>query len=334
MEKRYQLFISSTFADLQEERKMIMEAALEMDCFPAGMEMFPASNSEQFEYIKGIIDQSDYYVIVIGGRYGSTAEDGISYTEKEFDYAVEKEIPIFAFIRNNIKEIEVKKTDENGRKKKMLDQFRKKVENNRLVTYWDTPYELKSKLFTSLTKGFKMFPRDGWIKGNISTDTELLKQINVLRDENEKLRESLRNEVKEDKEDFNRVENQVIEVETIENIFTICSSAELQITYTTNYDQRIIGESTLVNVLRVIGSRLLYYTRTESIKNYMDENLFEIVDEYEEESDDSVISSYSFDEIKIKLYSLEVIDMVIDEGLEYIGLTQLGKKVYFKTIKY
>ena len=81
MDKRYQVFISSTFADLQEERKEVMEAIINLNCFPAGMEMFPAADIEQFDYIKTIIDESDYYVLVLAGRYGSLAADGKSYTD-------------------------------------------------------------------------------------------------------------------------------------------------------------------------------------------------------------------------------------------------------------
>lgn len=46
MEKRYQVFISSTFEDLKEERKAIIETLLNAKYIPAGMEMFLASNEE------------------------------------------------------------------------------------------------------------------------------------------------------------------------------------------------------------------------------------------------------------------------------------------------
>jgi hypothetical protein len=52
MEKRYQVFISSTFQDLQEERKEVMQALLELDCMPAGMELFPAANEDQWSLIR------------------------------------------------------------------------------------------------------------------------------------------------------------------------------------------------------------------------------------------------------------------------------------------
>ncbi|WP_268844130.1 DUF4062 domain-containing protein [Aeromonas caviae] len=52
MNKRYQVFVSSTFADLQDERSKVIQTLMEMDCIPAGMELFPAMDEEQFEFIK------------------------------------------------------------------------------------------------------------------------------------------------------------------------------------------------------------------------------------------------------------------------------------------
>src|SRR6185295_5102911 len=63
MKKRYQVFVSSTFVDLQEERNEVMQALLELDCIPAGMELFPASNDDQWTLIKNVIDDCDYYIV-------------------------------------------------------------------------------------------------------------------------------------------------------------------------------------------------------------------------------------------------------------------------------
>ncbi len=67
MEKKYQIFVSSTFKDLVEERQSIMRAILDMGHIPSGMEYFSASPLEQFKYISKVIDQCDYYVPIIGG---------------------------------------------------------------------------------------------------------------------------------------------------------------------------------------------------------------------------------------------------------------------------
>ena len=88
MEIRYQVFVSSTFTDLRSERARVAKAILDLGHFPAGMEFFPAIGEEQLNYINSIIDLCDYYVLIVGGRYGSLSPDGISYTEKEYDCAV------------------------------------------------------------------------------------------------------------------------------------------------------------------------------------------------------------------------------------------------------
>lgn len=97
MEKRYQVFVSSTYEDLQEERREVMQALLELDCIPAGMELFPASSEDQWSLIKRVIDDCDYYLLIIAGRYGSTNDKGISYTQMEFEYALSTGKPIIAF---------------------------------------------------------------------------------------------------------------------------------------------------------------------------------------------------------------------------------------------
>lgn len=96
MDKKYQVFVSSTYEDLQEERKAVMEALLQMNCFPVGMEYFNAADDSQWDVITSLIDECDYYVLIVAGRYGSIDEaSGISYTQKEYEYAVKKNILLF-----------------------------------------------------------------------------------------------------------------------------------------------------------------------------------------------------------------------------------------------
>ena len=78
MEKKYQIFISSTFDDLKEERQKVRDAILSMYHFPIGMEMFSAADEEQWNTIKETIDSSDYYVVIIAHRYGSVIDSGIN----------------------------------------------------------------------------------------------------------------------------------------------------------------------------------------------------------------------------------------------------------------
>lgn len=67
VERRHQVFISSTYEDLREERHAVMNALIGLGCMPAGMELFPAADDKQWSLIKEVIDDCDYYVLIVGG---------------------------------------------------------------------------------------------------------------------------------------------------------------------------------------------------------------------------------------------------------------------------
>lgn len=188
--KRYQIFISSTYDDLKDERFAVLESILKLRHIPVGMEQFVAANDEQFNYIKRLIDETDYYILILGNRYGSTAVDGISYTEKEFDYAVSKEVPILAFVHDTPESLPENKSEKTASAKKQLAKFREKVKNNRLVSLfaWDSPISLSREVVVALTNAFNDFPRPGWERVISYDNSELLNQINDLRIENIKLK--------------------------------------------------------------------------------------------------------------------------------------------------
>lgn len=188
MDKRYQIFISSTFSDLKEERNKVMQTIMSLDCIPAGMEMFPAMDEEQFEFIKRIIDDCDYYLLIVGARYGSMDENGVSYTEKEYDYAVSKGIPVIAFLHHDISSLPMNKADLDTELRRKLEAFRKKVEIGRLVKYWKNADDLNAKVAVSLPKTIKMFPRTGWVRANLQSNAESLQEMNELRKELAELR--------------------------------------------------------------------------------------------------------------------------------------------------
>lgn len=191
MEKRYQVFVSSTYVDLKEERQHVTQALMEMDCIPAGMELFPATDEEQWEFIKRVIDDCDYYLLIIGGRYGSTTEEGISYTEKEYDYAVEIGLKVVALLHEKPDNIPIGKSDISPELREKLKSFREKASNNRLIKFWNEPKELPGLVALSLSKTIKMFPAIGWVRATAVSNEELLGELNELRKENNALRSEL-----------------------------------------------------------------------------------------------------------------------------------------------
>jgi hypothetical protein len=193
MNRRYQVFISSTYTDLKEERSVVVENILKLRHIPVGMELFVAANETQFDYIKQVIDDSDYYIIIIGNRYGSTDDDGIGYTEKEFDYAVEKNVPILAFVHSNPGLIPSGKSESTPEAMEKLNNFRNKVKTNRLVSFleWETPEKLVNNVLVALNNAIIDKPRIGWARASEFDETELLAQINTLRMENNALKQQI-----------------------------------------------------------------------------------------------------------------------------------------------
>ena len=215
MDKRYQVFVSSTYADLKEERQKVIQTLMEMDCIPSGMELFPAMDEEQWIFIKKIIDDCDYYLLIIGARYGSLAEDGISYTEKEYDYAIEKGLKVIALIHGDPDSLPVNKTDKDSELAKKLSAFVEKVKKGRLVRFWKTADELQGLVAVNLSKTIKAYPAIGWVRANTIGSSELLNEINILRKENEELRKYKENESKK------VIEKTPHELANFEDIFTV-----------------------------------------------------------------------------------------------------------------
>lgn len=186
MDKRYQVFISSTYTDLKEERKAIIEGLLNAKYIPAGMEMFAASNDEQFKYIKKIIDTCDYYVLIVGARYGSINKStGKSFTEQEYDYAIEKGIPVLTFLHNDPYNLPADKREDD--KKELIERFRAKASTGRMCKMWSNSSELISSVIISLGEEVADNPQKGWTRGNIQDNVELLSQLNELRASKEKV---------------------------------------------------------------------------------------------------------------------------------------------------
>ena len=192
-DKKYQVFISSTYTDLAEERKKILDVLFMADCIPAGMEAFVAADTEQFEVIKKVIDLCDYYVLIIGKRYGSVHPDtGKSYTEMEYDYAIEQGIPVLVFaIDDNVK-LASDKTEADEDKKDKLKKFRTKAMTNRLASIWATPEDLTGKLAISIMKARTEIKRPGWQRAVDFDEASLRREIMELKNENKKLADDLK----------------------------------------------------------------------------------------------------------------------------------------------
>jgi rRNA processing protein Krr1/Pno1 len=191
MDKRYQIFVSSTYSDLKEERESVINELTRVGYIAVGMEQFPATDEEQLEYIQKIIDESDYYVVIIRGKYGSLANDGISFTEKECDYALETKKPVLAFLVKNPGNLRVDETDYDPEKAQKLIAFKKKLEEKRIVKYWEDGSRLVNDIKDSINDIVRRRPGVGWIRGDQALDPKVYKDLEEARRQNKELQEKL-----------------------------------------------------------------------------------------------------------------------------------------------
>lgn len=81
MKRKLQVFVSSTYSDLIDERQAAVAAILKAGHIPAGMELFTAGDKSQMKTIERWIDESDVFMLILGGRYGSIEPTtNLSYT--------------------------------------------------------------------------------------------------------------------------------------------------------------------------------------------------------------------------------------------------------------
>ncbi len=198
-DKIYQFFVSSTYEDLKDERDSIYKAILEMKQIPAGMEYFPALNEEQMAYIKQVIDESDFYVLILQAKYGTIDKTtGISYTEQEYDYAIKQGKKVIALIHENPDDIPQRKVDKTKKLNKMFMAFREKVKIGRIVSFWKNKDELASKLKSSIFQAIDIYSKEpdapiGWVRGDSVISKGAQQEIVALKKENQQLKEQIKN---------------------------------------------------------------------------------------------------------------------------------------------
>ncbi|HET8774397.1 MAG TPA: DUF4062 domain-containing protein, partial [Thermoanaerobaculia bacterium] len=144
----------------------VLDAILKDGHLPAGMELFPALDATAWDVIKRVVDDSDYYVVVVGGMYGSTDRDGVSYTEREYEYARSRGIPVLAFLHRDPAAIPAEKLEPRKGARKKLASFRRELEKRHTCSYWREAHDLRVDVPRSLTQQINLHPGVGWMRAS------------------------------------------------------------------------------------------------------------------------------------------------------------------------
>lgn len=197
MKKKYQIFVSSTFVDLIDERQAAVQAILRAGHIPAGMELFSAGNKSQWDTIKKWIEESDIYVLILGGRYGSIDSDSkLSYTELEYRYAMDLGKPLFALVMHD--EMLDSKTKTIGKEVLELEnqdlyKLFKQLVLSKVCRFFKDETEIKLAILESLIDIQSQYELNGWIKeSELQDNTKFASIIENLQNENTELLKKLK----------------------------------------------------------------------------------------------------------------------------------------------
>jgi hypothetical protein len=190
MNVKYQIFVSSTYEDLRDERNEVIKACLNMGHIPVGMEMFNAADEEQWAVITRTIDQCDYYVVIVAHRYGSTTPEGISFTEKEYDYAAAQGVPVLGFVIDDGAPWPHDRIDKDQAAVEALRGFKSKVKQ-KMVRFWEDKSRLQAHFAISLGTTININPRRGWVPAPEMSDVDVVQALSKLTEENAHLRKEV-----------------------------------------------------------------------------------------------------------------------------------------------
>lgn len=193
MDKKYSVFVSSTYEDLKEHREKVIYSLVENNYFPIAMEFFQASNDNKWERIKKTLKDCDYFILIIGGKYGDIQQDNKSFIELEYDFAIENKIPVNVFVVNSIDELKNKDVDQ-GEKRDSLNKFIKKIQDDKISKSYKSVEDLKSVVINSLNQLTKDNERDGWIRGGGEKTKESPKEESTNKEQINKLLEWIKSE--------------------------------------------------------------------------------------------------------------------------------------------
>lgn len=264
MKKKLQVFISSTYIDLQEERQAAVEAVLSAGHIPAGMELFRAEDVSQMETIKNWIDESDIYLLILGGRYGTLEEKSqLSYTHWEYEYAASKNIPRFAIvITEKALEEKAKNLGSFAIEKEhypKYQEFRSQV-LSKTSKFFDDIKDIKLAILQTLSQYSNDSTLSGWISGKeLPNNDTIFKQIDKLLEENQLLRQKLEKQVilkKEEETIYDlSFEERINNIIKILRLIQLNSTGKLYATLKRNY-----------NFSYPSGSFYVYCSREEAVK--------------------------------------------------------------------
>lgn len=180
LDKRYQVFISTSGKDMQPERMVLSQTLVGMGFFSWGLEQrTPLSTA----FSRRQIDDCDYFLLLVGSQYGEQSVSGVGYMQLEYIYAVTKQKPIIVFMHEDPTSRPQSLHDEKPELREKFLEFRKQLQQevDQVITY-RTLRDLELAVRSNMLQMLERYPVVGWVRPQ---------NIQILQDEIDALKAKL-----------------------------------------------------------------------------------------------------------------------------------------------
>lgn len=314
MKKKLQVFVSSTYQDLIEERQVAVLSIISSGHIPAGMELFTAGDESQWNVIKRWIEESDVFLLILGGRYGSIEpKSGKSYTHLEYEYAIKLNKPHFAVVmKDEYLEKKVKSVGSSVLEKSNPKELRdfKNLVLSKMVKFFNDEKDIKLAIYETMSEFVARKDLIGWVRSNESINSDqVAQQLTILSEENQNLRSQLST-----MSNSNNPREQLYNGLNFREILEILSSKKIPPSNLSSKEEELLDS--YKNKLKTESRSLLVF-----LIAYLDDLAKNEVDYFNKLQDNSCK----------ELKSLGLVELKGNDGI-YYGFTGDGRKLYLKLL--
>ena len=152
MLRKPQVFLSSTWNDLQTHREIVLFTLTSLKWLFEAMEYFGALPGEPLEECLASVMRSDIYIGVLGTRYGSVDPYGVSITQREYEQAFASKKTILIFLLDEGKHPVLPKDVETGAGAQKLADFKSLLKSRHVCAFFSSAEELALKVSIALAR--------------------------------------------------------------------------------------------------------------------------------------------------------------------------------------
>lgn len=146
------VFLSSTWQDLREERATVVDSLSRMGLGLIGMEVFGSSPRSPLVECLAEVERSDFFVLIVGHRYGEVGPNRLSFVESEYKLAIKKGIPVFVYFKDEQTPVLPSYVEQSSHKATRLRLLKNRITKKHVVSWFSTPQDLARIVVADLHK--------------------------------------------------------------------------------------------------------------------------------------------------------------------------------------